>query len=126
MNSSRQPSGSNVDSTEYMFVTGLAIDDGVPPASISNLVANATGLFINLTWNDPLDLDFDHVEIYIDGSLKATPGKGVEAFNAYYFLPGTWHSIATRTVDTTGRKNLTWVYGNATTTSLFTYGITVK
>ncbi|MBU4076743.1 MAG: hypothetical protein KKI06_08570, partial [Euryarchaeota archaeon] len=120
VNGSRQGKES-VNSTEYMFVTGTAIDDGVPPASISNLTAIPTGLFINLTWNDPLDLDFDHVEIYIDGSLKATPGKGLEAFNAYYFLPGTWHSIATRTVDTTGRKNLTWVYGNATTTSLFTY-----
>ncbi len=120
VNGSRPGKGS-VSSTEYMFVTGTAIDDGVPPASISNLIANVTGLFINLTWNDPLDLDFDHVEIYIDGSLKATPSKGAESFNAYYFLPGTWHSIATRTVDSTGRMNATWVYGNATTTSLFTY-----
>lgn len=121
VSSSRQPSGSNVNSTEYMFVTDQIVDDGIPPASITGLANIAGALSINWTWEDPADEDFNHVEIYIDGIPKGTISKGVQYFNAYYFLPGTSHTISTRTVDLNGRINATWRNDSAIAGSEYTY-----
>jgi hypothetical protein len=122
VNSSRQPSGPDVNSTEYTLVTEDQIpDQGVPPASISGLTNVPGDMFINWTWTDPADLDFDHVQIYIDGIPESNISKGVKFFNAKYFLPGTSHTIAMRTVDMAGRVNSTWVNQSATTTSAYTY-----
>ncbi len=49
VNSSRQPIGQNVNSSEYMFVTDLAPDDGVAPASISGLNNTPGDMFIKWT-----------------------------------------------------------------------------
>lgn len=112
--------GSGVNSTEYMFVTDKIRDDGVPPASVTDL-NNATGaLYIKWTWTDPADLDFDHVEIYIDGVPRGTVSRGMQSFNATYFQPGTSHAISTRAVDEFSRVS-TWNNQSASTQSLFTY-----
>ncbi len=66
-------------------------------------------------------MDFDHVEIYMDGVLAGTINKGVQYFNATYFMPGTAHIISTRTVDIAGRVNTTWVNQSASTTFAYTY-----
>ncbi|MCX9074153.1 MAG: hypothetical protein OIN88_05765 [Candidatus Methanoperedens sp.] len=119
VNSSRLD-GSGMESTEYMFVTDKIRDDGIPPASVTDL-NNATGaLYIKWTWTDPADLDFDHVEIYIDGVPRGTVSKGMQFFNATYFQPGTSHAISTRAVDEFGRVS-TWNNQSASTQSLFTY-----
>lgn len=120
LNSSR-PDMTTVDSTEYIFVTEKLGDDGVPPASITGLSGTPGALSINWTWNDPSDEDFDHVDIYIDGVSKGTRSKGEEYFNAYYFLPGTSHTISTRTVDINGRINETWKNDTAMAGSAYTY-----
>ncbi len=120
VNSSR--SGvSSVNSTEYMFVTeGTA--DTVPPASITNLI-NVTyaPMFIRWTWTDPADIDFDHVDVRIDGISAGTVPKGTQSFNATYLMPNRTHNISIRTVDTSFNQNSTWVTHNSSTPSLFTY-----
>lgn len=113
--------GTNVNSTEYMFVTG-GVTSTTPPASVTNLVASAIGpLYINWTWTDPTGTGFDHVQIYIDGAYVGNVQAGVQYFNATYFMPNSTHNITTYTADGSGNVNATGVYSSATTQSMFTY-----
>ena len=102
-------------------VTTPALDT-TPPASVTNLM-NVTylPLYINWTWADPKDADFDHVMVYIDGAFRSNVGRGVQYYNASYFRPNSTHTISTRTVDTSGNVNATWVNHTASTSDLFTY-----
>jgi len=63
--------------------------------------------WINWTWTNPTNVtDFAGVQVFLDGLLKQT------TTSAYYnasFAPGTTHEIGTRTIDTTGNVNTTWV-----------------
>jgi len=100
VNSSR-PGGVSINSTEYMFVTD-GPKDTVPPSSITNLNATASTPFsINWTWTDPADIDFDHVQVYIDDTFVKNVNKGVQYYNASYFKPFSTHKITIRTVDVT-------------------------
>ncbi len=121
VNSSR-PAGASINSSEYMFVTESGAVETIPPASITSL-NNVTyePLYINWTWNDPADLDFKEVQVYIDGVYKTAVAKGVRAFNASYFRPNSTHNISTRTVDTNNNVNITWENRTANTSSIFTY-----
>ncbi len=113
--------GVNVNSTEYMFVTD-AETVPTPPASVTNLTnVSFAPLHINWTWTDPIDVDFDHVEIYIDGVFKGNVNKDVQYYNYSNFRPNSSHTISTLTVDTANNKNATMVEHNATTASVFTY-----
>ena len=97
------------------------IYDTTPPASINSIAATSTPLYINWTWIDPIDSDFDHVMMYIDGTFMRNITKGVPFYNASYFMPNSTHTISTRTVDTYGNVNTTWVNNTATTPSVYTY-----
>lgn len=87
-----------------------------PPASITNL-QNTTyaQTYINWTWNDPLDADFLHVVVYVDGNFRENVTKGVQYYNATGFVPDTEHIIATKTVDSLNNVNLTWINHTAKT-----------
>ncbi len=126
VNTSR-PGGTSVNSTEYMFVTE-GTSDIIPPASITNLT-NVTyePLFIRWTWTDPTDIDFDHVDVRIDGIPAGTVDKGIQSFNATYLMPNSTHTISIRTVDSSFNPNATWVSHNAFTPSLisYVYGYTI-
>jgi hypothetical protein len=124
VNSSR-PNEMNVNSTEYMFVTLHGVPpvvDTTPPASVTNLT-NATyvPMQINWTWTDPADPDFNEVEIYIDSLSYGMVPKGTQSFNSSYFKPNSSHTISTRTLDSSGNVNATWVNRTASTPSMFTY-----
>ena len=132
-------SGTNLITVTYPYLRNITINIGVvngslppvtptpiyettPPASVTNLT-NATyePMSINWTWTDPADVDFDHVEVYIDGLPHGTVAKGVQSFNSSYFKPNSSHTISTRTWDTSGNVNTTWVNSTASTPSLFSY-----
>ncbi|MDL5503949.1 MAG: hypothetical protein QSU88_12135, partial [Candidatus Methanoperedens sp.] len=95
--------------------------DTTPPASVNNIVATSTPLYINWTWSDPSDSDFNHVEVYIDGAFMSNVTKGLQFFNASYFAPNLTHTISTHTVDNFSNVNSTWVNNSATTSSSYTY-----
>jgi len=90
------------------------IEDITPPASVTNLI-NITyeQTYINWIWNNPPDPDFSHVMVYLDGNLKLNTSE--EYYNATGLDPETSHEISTRTVDTSGNINATWVNHTATT-----------
>lgn len=87
--------------------------DTTPPASITNLANISTPYYINWTWTDPKDTDFSKVKIYLDGKFKKNVTKGKQYYNATNLLAGTQHTISTKTVDTSGNVNKTWVNNTA-------------
>ncbi|CAD6494021.1 MAG: Periplasmic copper-binding protein (NosD) [Candidatus Argoarchaeum ethanivorans] len=95
--------------------------DTMPPECISNLDEIDKGVtWINWTWTNPPDPDFNHTEIYLNGVFQTI--TSAEFFNATNLTPETSYTISTRTVDTAGNINQTWV--NDTATTLKIYNIT--
>ncbi|MCK4733587.1 MAG: PKD domain-containing protein, partial [Methanophagales archaeon] len=92
------------------------LEDTIPPASISNLQNNAGTTWINWTWTNPLDNDFRHTKVYLDGIWQTNTSSMY--FNATNLTPNTTYEIGTRTVDTTGNVNSTWVNQTAKTLAL--------
>ncbi len=103
-------------SGESAPVSDTIILDTTPPASITNLhnISYAHN-YMNWTWTDPSDADFLKVIIYLDGSFQINFSKGVQYYNATGLTAGSTHTIATRTVDSAGNINQTWVNHTATT-----------
>ncbi len=122
VNSSRQPSGPNVDSTEYIFVTNSTADT-TPPGNVTGLAVESTGpLHITWKWTDPTDADFDRVNVYIDGAPISPPVlKGMQRFNATYLMPNSTHTITLETVDTSGNTNPYLQSDTNKTQSLYTF-----
>ncbi|APH39514.1 S8 family serine peptidase [Methanohalophilus halophilus] len=91
-----------------------AIIDSTAPTSVSNLNETADGVtWINWTWTNPDDTDFNHTMIYLDGELKENVSN--EFYNATGLYPNTTYEIATQTVDVNGNINTTWQNDTATT-----------
>lgn len=101
---------------KVVFSVNVISGDVTPPASITHLTNRSYApTYINWTWTDPKDADFSKVMIYIDGKFKTNVTKGKRYYNATGFLPNTTHRISTRTVDTSGNINNTWVNHTART-----------
>jgi len=96
----------------------LVILDYTPPLGITYL-QNITHArtYINWTWTDPADPGFLKVMVYLDGVFQENVNNGVQCYNATLLTPGTTYEIGTKTVDTTGNINHTWVNHTATTAS---------
>ena len=94
------------------YVAGL--EDTIPPASISNLQNTTSTTWINWMWTNPLDTDFSHTKVYMDGLLQTNTSANY--YNATSLTPNSSYEIGTHTVDTTGNVNSTWV--NQTTITL--------
>ncbi|MDD4498116.1 MAG: hypothetical protein PHV51_08220 [Methanosarcinaceae archaeon] len=89
-------------------------NDTIPPASISNLSCESIGdSWINWTWKNPSNADFSYSEIYLNGLFQTN--TSAEFFNSTGLQPATNYTISTRTVDTHGNINETWVNSTATT-----------
>jgi PGF-pre-PGF domain-containing protein len=102
----------NLTSVNYTAIT--AGEDTIPPFTIINL-KNTTGeTWINWTWDNPADTDFNYTMIYINSSFAEN--VTLNYYNLTNLLPNTSHTISTRTVDTAGNINETWV--NQTTFTL--------
>ena len=69
-------------STNVLYDPWLPVDL-TPPASVTDLVnvSYATN-YINWTWTDPADLDFEKVLIYLDGVPMGEVPIGVQFYNA--------------------------------------------
>jgi PKD repeat protein len=69
--------------------------------------------WINWTWHNPIDSNFNHTEIYLNGIFQNN--TIAEYFNATSLQPDTSYTLSTRTVDFYGNVNETWVNSTATT-----------
>ena len=97
------------NSTAYTAIT----PDILPPSSITNLRSTNGTTWINWTWTNPSEPDFDHTEIYLNGTFQAN--TSAEYFNATDLQPETNYTIGTRTVDIYGNINETWINATAKT-----------
>ncbi len=116
-----------VDNYAYVADTfnGLGIlqvtpgPDITPPLSVTNLQETGIGSsWINWTWTKPIDMDFEHVMVYLDAVFVANTSE--EFYNATELAEGTLHTISTKTVDTSGNINPSWMNDSATTTAPLT------
>ncbi|PXF52946.1 MAG: hypothetical protein C4B56_04055 [Candidatus Methanophagaceae archaeon] len=98
---------------EELVLKSAVVEDTTPPASVSNLNKTSGVTWINWTWTNPLDSDFGYVMVYLNGTWKTN--TSVPYYNATELLPNTSYTISTRTVDTHGNINQTWVNDTAKT-----------
>ena len=85
------------------------VKDKIPPKSVRNLKnAGYDSSYINWTWIDPEDSDFDKVQIYINNKYKTSVLKGVQYYKTKKLYANRSYTISTRTVDKSGNVNLTW------------------
>jgi parallel beta-helix repeat protein len=93
-----------------------ALADTTPPASITNLInISFESTYINWTWTNPPDPDFSKVMVYLNGTFKTNVSTPASYYNATGLNPETSYEIGTRTVDTNGNINASWVNHTAMT-----------
>lgn len=115
----------NINST-WINLTSVTKKDTTYPNSISDL-KNVTyaPYYIKWVWNDSTSSDFAYVMIYINGVYVTNVLKGVKNYNATNLNPDTIYTIGTRTVDTSGNINKSWINKTSiTATSLLTQTVT--
>ena len=101
---------SNTPCLDSVRISG-ELPDTTPPASITDLINTTGNFWINWTWTNPTDADFNYTMVYIDGVFVTNTSSNY--YNSTY-SPHATRTISTRTVDTAGNINSTWV--NQTTT----------
>ncbi|MDH5655271.1 MAG: DUF4959 domain-containing protein [Spirochaetia bacterium] len=92
-----------------------AVPDTTAPAEVTGATLETThgGSYDKVTWTDPTDADFDHVEVtFTDGGgtkRTVTVAKGIEFYDANTIATGTIFKVGTtvtiKTVDKTGNKS---------------------
>ncbi len=96
-----------------VVIGGFGISDISGLGSIEDLNSTLGSTWINWTWTNPSDPAFSHTEIYLNSLFQTR--ICAEYFNATALKPETDYTIGTRTVDTYGNVNETWVNLTATT-----------
>ena len=90
--------------------------DTTPPQSVANLRNTSYQPdFITWTWADPRDADLDRIIVYFNGRFMMNVTRGIGFYNATGLVPNVSYTISTRTVDTSGNVNSTWVNNTART-----------
>jgi len=84
--------------------------------NLTNITYAST--YINWTWTDPSDIDFDRVMIYLNGIFQRNITNGTQYYNATVLTPNTIYELGTKTVDIAGNINNTWKNNTSTTSPL--------
>ena len=94
--------------------------DTTPPASITNLTCTplSTCTGFTCTWVDPSDSDFNHIMAWLNEVFVGNVSAGIHSVTLNGLSLGTTYNISTRTVDTSGNVNTTFVNTSVTTTSM--------
>lgn len=105
------------NSTSYTALT----PDNLPSSFVINLQSNKGTTWINWTWQNPTDSDFNHAEIYLNGIFQTN--TSAEYFNATGLQPNTGYTLGTRTAGKYGNVNGKWVNASVTTGEESVYDI---
>jgi hypothetical protein len=90
-------------------------DDTIPPASITNLANVTTCNSVNFTWTNPADADFNGTMNWFNGAAQTNLTK-TDTFKLFSGLAeNTAYTFSTKTFDTTGNVNTTFVNLTSTT-----------
>ncbi|WP_445475366.1 S8 family serine peptidase [Methanococcoides methylutens] len=110
--------GTNVPKGPQPFalvLSGAFGNDTTAPSSITGLAGQAAETWVNWSWTNPSDPDFDHVEIYLNGVFQLNSSSA--SYNATDLTADTLYEIGTRTVDAVGNINNSWVNSSVSTTA---------
>lgn len=80
-----------------------AIADTTPPFQTTSIVADTTQDTVRLTWENPLDSDFNYTEIYRNNVL-IEPNHVFQYYNDYNLEPETSYTYKLIAVDNDGNK----------------------
>ncbi|MDH5718438.1 MAG: SUMF1/EgtB/PvdO family nonheme iron enzyme, partial [Spirochaetia bacterium] len=83
------------------FTVTVITTDVTPPADVTAVSANAADGQVTLSWLDPVDIDFDYVEITWSGG-GTTVAAGTQTYTATGLTNGTLYAFMMTTVDTAG------------------------
>jgi PKD repeat protein len=90
--------------------------DLTPPAPVTGLGETAVGTnWVNWAWINPVDLDFNHVELWLNGTNIAN--TSASSFNVTGLVQNTTYQLTVITVDNVGNRNTPGVSDLATTAS---------
>ena len=93
--------------------------DTTPPLSITGLMnSTPTCSSMNWQWVDPVDADFEGVEIYRNGTWLHNVTTNYDNWTG--LAASAAYTISTHTYDTTGNVNSTWVNATVSTTACTT------
>lgn len=84
----------------------------IPPDPISNLQNNSGAYWINWTWDNPPNIDFSHVMIFVDEKWVK---NSTVCFYKQSFKPLESHKITIYSVDTSGNINTNNISQNTLT-----------
>ena len=105
----------DVDTLRGYAFAYFTLIDGTPPSPITNLTSTTGTAWINWTWTNPSDPYFNHTELYLNGTFITNIPAPENYYNITGLLPDTSYELSTRTIDTSGNINLTWVNDTAST-----------
>jgi C1A family cysteine protease len=110
--------GSNWTDVGKLNNTSICIKafTSAPPSTVSNLTAVVGPSWINWTWSNPDEKDFNHTEVYINNTLISTTSGTY--YNLTGLLDGTNHSIGLKSVDTDGYVNSTRINNTSQTVDI--------
>lgn len=87
----------------------------IPPASITNNQTVTGNFWINNTWTNPVDADFNHTYwAYQNGTQYGSNLSNSTTYLNLTWSPHATQNISAQTVDTSGNVNSTKVWFNAT------------
>lgn len=105
----------NVEPTK----TQMVYIDKTLPSSITNLTNSSYSQnYINWSWTEPKDIDFDKVMIYLNGNFQTNATNGTQYYIAIGLTANTMYELETRTIDIAGNINETKVNHSARTAPL--------
>jgi PKD repeat protein len=105
----------NQDNNFWIDDISALSSDATPPASITNLANNtATCTEINWTWTKPSDADFNYTYVLKDNVWNANVTNTTNFVKWTGLTGGQTYTFSSKTVDTTGYMNTTWVNQSAT------------
>jgi hypothetical protein len=110
------PNDGYVDGTTVQTGNVTVNGDITAPATVTSLTNRSAGSsWIYWNWTNPADSDFNHTEVYLNGTFMANASKPANYYNATGLSDNRAYQIQTRTADHTGNINTTWVNSTAST-----------
>ncbi len=91
------------------------VKDSSPPSQVSFLSIDKDSNWINWSWENPEDRDFDHVIIYIDDKFKTNITAPKNSYNLTGLKYQTQYRIKMTSVDKSGNINLSWINASTVT-----------
>jgi S-layer protein (TIGR01567 family) len=96
--------------------TTTSSTDTTAPGPVTSLSGSAGATWIEWSWTNPGDPDFDGTMIYLDGVYQTNLSSGNASYNATILSESTSYEISVRTFDTSGNIG-DWTNNSVTTGS---------